>query len=53
MTHLIGKNILGFILVYYLLSKVTDALSFLIHVYSRKKTESSGWLFCCVLKDSE
>lgn len=57
MTHQIGKNTLGFILVYCLLSKITDGLSSLYtHILThltRKKTESSGWPFCCILKDSE
>lgn len=45
MTHPIGKNTLGFILVYCLLSKVTDGLSFLVHVYSPdKKEERKLWI---------
>lgn len=41
MTHLIGKNILGFILVYYLLSNVTDELSFLIHMCTQERKQKA------------
>lgn len=45
MTHLIGKNTLSFILVYCLLSKVTDELSPCTHVYSPdEKGEKKLWM---------
>lgn len=42
MTHLIGKNTLGFIWVYCLLSKVTEELSFLGHRFSHLKSQKTA-----------
>lgn len=47
MTHQIGKNTLGFILVYCLLSKITDGLSSLVYTYTHspdKKEDRKLWM---------